>query len=99
MDTFIAYEISAHNLCIRDAYRVRKCDMRGWLKKIREAEPGSEVWRRSLFSLKMEWLCHKCLYLLGYQRARTRDADLDNPCDRPEWVYCLCGIIIWLFVW
>lgn len=99
MDTFIAYEISAHNLRIRDAYRVRKCDMRGWLEKIQKADPASEVWRRSLFSLKMEWVCHKCFYLLGYQRARTRDADLDNPCDRPEWVYCLCGILIWLFVW
>ena len=73
--------------------------MRKVLKEIRAENGWSEVWERTLFSLKMEWICHNFLYLVGYERERTKDVDLDNPCDQPEIIYIICGILVWLFVW
>ena len=97
----IEYTLTEDNLHLCDSYRVRRWKMRGVLKRIKydgqlsDAEgPAifSRVWTRSLFSLKQEWLCHNTLYWLGIQRDRTKDADLDYPCDRPEWQYIACGI-------
>lgn len=95
------YYITKNNLHIIDSYKIRKRDMRRNLLLVRErnANGGTVVFERSIFSLKMEWICHKFLYKIGYKRERTADTDLDNPCDRPEWLYCLCGILVWLFVW
>lgn len=53
---------------------------------------------RSLFSLKMEWAVHNFCYMIGYKRERTRDVDLDYPCDKPEWIYKICGMICWIFI-
>lgn len=53
---------------------------------------------RTRFSLKMEWACHNFLYRIGYKRDQTRDVDLDYPCDRPEWLYIVCGILCWIFI-
>ena len=80
---------------------MHKWQMRRQLKLVRDfAEPGETiVFERSIFSLKMEWICHKFLYRVGYERERTKDADLDNPCDRPEWQYIICGLLVWVFVW
>ena len=101
----IDYTLTRHCLHLVDSYRVPRWRMRSELKEIRDhgtffddvAEqfgPArlSLVFKRSLFSLKMEWLCHNTLYRLGIQRDRTKDADLDYPCDRPEWQYIACGI-------
>ena len=86
---------------IFDSYKVRKCTMRRVLKNIRKADgDNTNVFKnRSLFSLKMEWICHNFLYNIDYQRWRTEDCDLDYPADHPEWLYCLCGFLVWLFVW
>lgn len=88
------YTLTQNNLHICDSYKVRRWKMRRELRNIKkQAQPGQTiVFERSLFSLKMEWLCHNTLYLLGIQRDRTKDADLDNPCDRPEWQYIACGL-------
>lgn len=96
-----AYYITRNNLHIIDSYKVRKWNMKRTLIEIKEkTAPGvTIVFRRSLFSLKMEWLCHNFLHMVGYQRERTADTDLDNPCDRPEWQYIVCGLLVWLFVW
>ena len=93
----IDYTLTSHCLHLVDSYRVPRWRMRGELKEIRQRAQLSSglpslVFKRSLFSLKMEWLCHNTLYRLGIQRDRTKDADLDNPCDRPEWQYIACGI-------
>ena len=94
----IDYSITRHNLHIPDSYKVCRFKMRSILKEIREKNRKlpknlqSLVFDRSLFSLKMEWIAHNALYLIGYQRERTKDVDLDNPCDRPEWQYKLAGI-------
>jgi len=97
----IEYELTRNNLHIPDSYRVRKWNMKKTLRTIKEsAKPGQTiVFRRSFFSLKMEWICHNFLYGIGYKRDRTKDTDLDNPCDRPEWQYIVCGLLVWIFVW
>jgi hypothetical protein len=95
------YELTVNNLHIVNSYRVRKWNMRKELQRIKDdAGPGqTRVFWRSIFSLKMEWICHNFLYNVGYQRERTRDSDLDYPCDRPEWQYIVCALLVWLFVW
>lgn len=92
--------VSMKCVTIFDSYKVRKWNMRKVLRGIKEgSKDQTKVFERSLFSLKMEWICHNFLYFIGYERDRTRDTDLDNPCDRPEWEYVICGILVWIFVW
>ena len=97
----IEYSLTYDNLYIKDSYKVRKWNMRKTLKDIRDnAQPGQTiVFERCLTSLKLEWICHNFLYNIGYERERTKDVDLDNPCDQPEWEYIVCGLLVWLFVW
>lgn len=97
----LKYDLSANNLRIWESWKVHKCKMRKELKAIRDAaEPGeTTVFERSFFSLKMEWIAHNFLYKIGYKRDQTGDVDLDNPCDRPEWLYIICGLLTWIFVW
>ena len=85
-------------LTILDSYKVRKRDFKRELADIREREGELPIFRRSGFSLRMEWTVHNFLYAIGYQRQRTKDADLDNPCDRPEWVYEVVGVLVWLWI-
>lgn len=94
------YHLGYTCLTVYDSYKVHKRDMRRILKTIRKEETiQTTVFLRSLFSLKMEWICHNFLYGIGYERDRTKDVDMDNPCDRPEWQYIVCGLLVWLFVW
>ncbi len=97
------YKLDLTNLHIWSSYRIHKKDMRRELKSIAEnaAEQGviTDVFQRSFFSLKMEWIAHNFLYKIGYKRDQTKDVDLDNPCDHPEWLYIICGLSVWLFVW
>ena len=97
----IIYDLTYNCLHLCNSYRVHKWQMRSILREIKDKTmPGQTlVFERSLFSLKMEWICHNFLYNIGYERERTRSADLDNPCDRPEWEYIVCGLLVWLFVW
>lgn len=92
--------MTANCLTIYNSWKAHKCQMRSILEQIKkECTVATEVWKRSFFSMKMEWICHNFLYSVGYEKDRTRDVDLDNPCDRPEWQYIICGILFWLFVW
>lgn len=99
------YTLSLHDLKICESYKVHKGDMKKILKKIRKDNEMAEepietiVFDRCLTSLKLEWVFHNFLYMVGYERDRTKDCDLDNPCDHPEWMYILLGILVWLFVW
>lgn len=94
------YCVTSHCVTIFKSYKTRKCTMFRVLKKIRKDDGDkTNVFERCLFSLKMEWICHNFLYFVGYERERTQDCDLDNPSDHPEWLYCLCGFLVWIFVW
>lgn len=91
------YKITENNLHIVDSHTISKFKFCGILKDIRKENPESNVWKRSICSLSLEWTCHNFLYMVGYQRERTKDCDLDYPCDHPEWMYIVGGIIVWLF--
>lgn len=95
-----AYSVGICVVKIYDAYKVRKWNMCEVLRRI-ERDPDTQtlVFFRSRFSLKMEWICHNFLYRIGYKRPQTKDADLDYPADHPEWLYCICGLLVWIFVW
>jgi len=95
------YKLSRNNLHIVQGYKIHKWNMRKELKAVKEkARPGETiVFRRSMFSLKMEWIAHNFFYNIGYKREQTADPDLDNPCDRPEWQYIVVGLLTWIFVW
>ena len=97
----LVYHIDYNNLHIVDSYKVRKCKMREELETIRAyTEPGETiVFDRSMFSLKMEWIVHNFLYKIHFMRSRTKDVDLNNPCGIPEWIYIVCGLLTWVFVW
>lgn len=96
----VRYNISKDGrvLTIYESYKTPKKEMYSILDKIRFDEGMKPIFERSNFSLKCEWIFHNFLYNIGILRDRTKDADLDNPCDRPEWVYKVCGILVWLFV-
>lgn len=85
-------------LTIYDSYMVSKKDFQKTLNQIKALHGDKKIFERSDFSLKSEWRVHNFLYCVGYKRERTKDADLDNPCDKPEWVYEVLGVIIWPFI-
>lgn len=94
------YYVGMSCLTIYDSYKVRKWNMRTVLTRIKEENTlSTTVFQRSIFSMKMEWICHNFLYEIGYKRDHTKDVDLDNPADHPEWQYIICGFLVWLFVW
>lgn len=96
----IDYTVTPNCVHITDSYKVRKWNMRKLLLDIRaKHEQETTVFQRSIFSLKMEWIAHNFLYEIGYKRSQTKDVDLDNPCDKPEWLYIVCGLLTWIFVW
>ena len=93
----IDYTITDDNLHIPDSHKVSKFKMMGILKTIKKDHPESHVFDRCLSSLYLEWICHNFLYEIGYERERTKDTDLDNPCDHPEWEYIVGGMLVWPF--
>lgn len=97
----IEYKLTRNNLHIVDGFRTRKWNMSKELRAIKEKTPSgfTIVFQRSMFSLKMEWIAHNFLYNVGYKREQVGNVDLDNPCDRPEWLYIVCGLLTWIFVW
>lgn len=97
------YILTKNNLHIDDSWQVRKKDMKKQLYQIRYCYEHpenicSDVWLRTYNSLISEWVCHNALYRLGLWRSRTKDVDLDYPCDKPECLYKVCAAIVWPFV-
>lgn len=82
-------------LTIYDSYSVPKARFQGILNSIKTLHASKPIFRRSDKSLRREWACHNFLYRIGYKRSRTKDVDLDTPSDKPEWVYNVCGWIVW----
>lgn len=99
MKNEITYNVSPDDIQILDSWRVRKWSMRRVLREIRRATEGRTlVFRRSLFSLKMEWICHNAGFFAGIRPDETKDVDLNYPCKN-EWLYIIGGIVLWIFVW
>lgn len=92
------YIITKHNLHIEDSYKLKKKEIKSALEEIKSINSDSLIWERSMLSLVMETVAHKVLYKLGLWKNRTKDVDLDNPCDKPEWLYIIIGILTWIFV-
>ena len=86
------------NIHIEDSYKISKHSFEAVLATKQDAEAQEVKAHRSAYSLKMEWATHNALYALGIARERTKDCDLDYPCDKPAWLYCIIGSLVWLFI-
>ena len=70
------YTITKGNLHIVDSYKVPKARFEGELAKIKALHPQSDVWLRSMRSLRREWVTHNLCYALHIYRSHTADVDL-----------------------
>lgn len=94
----VKYTITKDDLKIFDCYQEKKERFQKDLNSIKAIHGNSDVWLRSMTSLKREWAFHVFCYNIGYKRDRTKDADLNYPCDKPEWVYNVLGWLVWPFI-
>lgn len=53
--------------------------METYIDSLRERYPNTNTWKRTNKSLIREWRAHNLLYDFNYERARTKDVDLDYP--------------------
>ena len=93
------YNISSKDLQLKSSFKVKKDAFERELAKIREKHPDSQVWKRSLRSLKREWAAHNALHALGILRNRTSDTDLNWP--QPWYIrlgYAILGTLAWPFI-
>ena len=93
-----SFSIDGSVLTIFDSWKVSKHNFRFELTEIKDANPDKKIFERTTESLINEWAVHSFCYMIGYQRERTKDCDFDNPCDKPEWLYCLLGNLVWIFI-
>lgn len=95
----VKYSISENNLHIYESCTVPKAQFGRNLLAIRELHPDSEVWERSMCSLKLEWSAHSFLYMLGIFKSHTAEVDLNSP---QKWyvslAYSVVGAIGWIFI-
>lgn len=82
------YTITDNNLHIHQSYKYSEAEMDNKLRYVRSLFPNSNVWKRSLRSLKAEWLAHNALYRLHILRSHTADADLQYP-NHLSWAYLM----------
>ena len=85
-------------LTLYDSYTVSKSNFQKTLNQIKALHGNMPIFQRTDKSLKYEWAVHNFLYMIGYEKERTKDCVLDNPCDKPEWVYCVLGWLVWIFI-
>ena len=84
----MTYIISGNSLQIRDSYLYSKNDMIPYLNLIKDSYPNSDIWQRSMSSLRAEWIVHNACYRLHTLRSHTADVDINYP-NRIEWLYRL----------
>ena len=73
------YEVSSNNIKLKSSYEISKDDFERELLALRERHPESQVWNRSIDSLKREWAAHNAFHALGLVRKQTADTDLNWP--------------------
>lgn len=90
------FEVSSNNIKLKSSYGVSKNDFERELLALRERHPESQVWNRSIDSLKREWAAHNAFHALGLVRKQTADTDLNWP---QNWFvrvgYAIAGTIAW----
>ena len=93
------YTVTPNNIHLISSFKVRKKDFEKVLVKMRKRHPESQVWKRSIQSLKWEWAAHNAFHALGIARKNTAHADLNWP---QHWLirvgYELLGRIAWPFI-
>ena len=93
------YIVSPNNIHLESSFRVPEEDFECELKAIREQYPDSQVWNRSIESLKREWATHNAFHAMGIFRNRTAHMDLNWP--QPLFVrvgYAILGRVVWPFI-
>ena len=93
------YTVTPNNIHLESSFQVRKEDFESELTAIRERYPESQVWNRSIGSLKREWATHNAFHALGIFRERSAHMDLNWP---QPWIvrlgYAIIGRIVWPFI-
>ena len=93
------YTITPNNIHMESSFQVSKADFERELLAMRERHPESQVWNRSIDSLKHEWAAHNALHALGLFREQTAHADLNWP---QPWLirlgYTVLGTLAWPFI-
>lgn len=93
----MTYIISDKSLQISDSYLYSKRDMVSSLNLIKARYPHSDIWQRSMRSLRAEWMVHNACYRLHILRSHTADVDLNYP-NRIEWLYRLLAPLASLII-
>ena len=95
----VNYSVTKNDVKIYDSWTVGKKEFKSTLTTIHEAEPDSDVWKRKMCSLCLEWATHNACYALGIKRSSTKDVDLNYP---QKWyiapAYNVVGALVWLFI-
>ena len=93
------YTVTPTNIHLESSFTVPKEDFEQELLSMREQHPDSQVWNRSIESLKREWAAHNAFHALGIARKQTAHADLNWP---QPWLiriaYDLIGWAVWPFI-
>ena len=70
------------NMKLMRSYRViswrHRREIAGIMVAYNAQYPVQPSWRRTVPSLRREWLLHNLAYYAGYKRRRTADTDFDN---------------------
>ena len=93
------YNVSENNIHLDSSYLVCKDDFESELNALREQHPNSQVWNRSIESLKREWATHNAFHAMGIFLNRTGHMDLNWP--QPWFVrlgYLIFGRLAWPFI-
>lgn len=91
--------VSKNEVWIQDSYLISKKEFKAVLEKIKKKCPNSDVWIRSLKSLKREWAVHNFLYRLNIQRDRTQSVNFEYPIARKYRIgYEILGRIFMIFI-
>ena len=93
------YKVTPTNIQLKSSFEVRKADFERELLEMREKHPESQVWNRSIDSLKHEWAAHNAFHALGILRSQTAHTDLNWP--QPWFIrvaYDLIGKVVWPFI-
>ena len=100
MSQVVEYSLTVSNLHIIDSCQIPGRDFREILTHISDENPESFLFKaRSICPMSLEWATHNFLYMIGYQRERTCDVDLDYP---QKWYYRIAypiiGSLVWVFI-